>query len=362
MYSGQSHPRVKSEMLPILLKGHERSITTVKYNADGDLLFSAAKDKTATLWNSETGERIGTYGNHKGAIWDLDPSWDSEYLVTACADGNARLFETCTGRYICRMPGKGPVRAVTWGDNNELFATASDPFHRIEKGVISIFRFPSEETLADVTPGDDPTPCQLYEREIEVESLNDRATCLAWSMGNEHLIVGFDGGGMILYDVETGTPIIRKDDAATKIHTGRINRLAFNSDKSLMISASADMSAKLIDPNTLDVVRTYKTSVPVNGAVIVPNKPHIILGGGQEAMNVTTTSASQGKFESKFFHMVYGDEFGRVKGHFGPINALAVHPYGNSYASGSEDGYIRLHHFDSGYMNMPSYLPEGVTL
>lgn len=47
---------------PILLKGHERSITTVKFNADGDLLFTAAKDTKPTVWYSETGERLGTYG------------------------------------------------------------------------------------------------------------------------------------------------------------------------------------------------------------------------------------------------------------------------------------------------------------
>jgi translation initiation factor 3 subunit I len=61
-------------------------------------------------------------------------------------------------------------------------------------------------------------------------------------------------------------------------------------------------------------------------------------------MTVTTTSSSAGKFESRFFHMVYGEEFGRVKGHFGPINAIAVHPFGKSYASGSEDGYVNLSH------------------
>ena len=76
---------------------------------------------------------------------------------------------------------------------------------------------------------------------------------------------------------------------------------------------------------------------------------------------MTTTGASAGKFETRFFHMVttfspnlisilqcsisflnpvkvYGEEFGRVKGHFGPINALDVHPFGKSFASGSEDG------------------------
>jgi translation initiation factor 3 subunit I len=45
-----------------LLKGHERSITQVKYNADGDFIFSAAKDNKPTIWYSETGERLGTYG------------------------------------------------------------------------------------------------------------------------------------------------------------------------------------------------------------------------------------------------------------------------------------------------------------
>lgn len=29
---------------PILLQGHERSITQIKYNREGDLLFSVAKD------------------------------------------------------------------------------------------------------------------------------------------------------------------------------------------------------------------------------------------------------------------------------------------------------------------------------
>ena len=92
---------------PILLKGHDRSITQVKYNLDGDLLFTCAKDNNPTVWYADTGERIGTYGYHKGAVWDIDPSWDSQYVLTACADANARLFECTTGNYIARMPHRG---------------------------------------------------------------------------------------------------------------------------------------------------------------------------------------------------------------------------------------------------------------
>ncbi len=55
-------PRIKSSVQPIVLQGHERSITQVKYNREGDFLFSSSKDFKPTLWNAETGERIGTYG------------------------------------------------------------------------------------------------------------------------------------------------------------------------------------------------------------------------------------------------------------------------------------------------------------
>ncbi len=37
-------------------------------------------------------------------------------------------------------------------------------------------------------------------------------------------------------------------------------------------------------------------------------------------MSVTTTSLRQGKFETRFWHKVFEEEVGRVKGHFGPIN------------------------------------------
>lgn len=37
-------------------------------------------------------------------------------------------------------------------------------------------------------------------------------------------------------------------------------------------------------------------------------------------MGVATTSLRQGKFETRFWHKVFEEEVGRVKGHFGPIN------------------------------------------
>lgn len=89
-------------------------------------------------------------------------------------------------------------------------------------------------------------------------------------------------------------------------------------------------------------------------------------------MQVTTTSLRQGKFETRFWHMVFEEEVGRVKGHFGPVNtsvaflnqkmrlltvwiSIAVHPSGTCYASGGEDGFVRVHHYEESYFRAKPY-------
>lgn len=87
----------------------------------------------------------------------------------------------------------------------------------------------------------------------------------------------------------------------------------------------------------------------MNSADISPIFEHIVLGGGQDASQVTTTGARAGKFESVFFHKVHAESFGSVRGHFGPINTVSFSPDGRQFTTGGEDGYVRLHHFDADY-------------
>ena len=48
-------------------------------------------------------------------------------------------------------------------------------------------------------------------------------------------------------------------------------------------------------------------------------------------MDVTTTTTKAGKFDARFYHLVFEEEIGRVKGHFGPINSLKFHPNGKRF-------------------------------
>mmetsp|Transcript_20366 Transcript_20366/g.42687 ORF Transcript_20366/g.42687 Transcript_20366/m.42687 type:complete len:339 (-) Transcript_20366:54-1070(-) len=333
-------------MRPILLKGHERSLTYVNFNYEGDLLFTASKDNLPTVWNAENGERIGTYNGHQGAVWDMDCNKMSTRLLTASADATCKLWDVETGEELKSFPHRGPVRGVAWAEGGDEFATISDPFMEND-ALISIYSVPEKSNVDsyNLTP----------RLEIELPKENAiKGTNVVFLGLNTSLFVTFDDGSIRLYDVKTGAVM-----NSIQPHQKKINRVSFNKEKTLFITSSADFTAKLYDAIRLEHLKTYKTDRPVNDAVISPTKEHILLGGGQEAMSVTTTSGRAGKFETKFFHLVYEEEFGIVKGHFGPINAIAINPDGRSYASGAEDGYIRLHFFDKSYLDMEDPVPEG---
>jgi len=40
------------------------------------------------------------------------------------------------------------------------------------------------------------------------------------------------------------------------------------------------------------------------------------------------------------------------------LTAVAINPNGRNYASGAEDGYVRLHFFDKSYLDMKDPVPE----
>jgi len=336
-------------MKPYLLQGHERPITVIKYNYDGDLLFTASKDQIPSIWRVENGERIGTFHGHKGTIWDLDIDRFSTRLLTASADATVKLWNCQTGELLKTFTHRGPVRGVAWSEDNTKFATISDPFVQ-HNAKISIFDTSSDAYDSD----DDEEPESLLEIDVPKEnSRRVQMTNISWTALNEHLLVAFDNGIVRLYNPTTGDV-----EDEIKVHEKKINRLQLNRSKTLFITSSADCTSKLYDAVNLKHLKTYTTDRPVNDAVISETKDHILLGGGQEAMSVTTTSGKVGKFETRFFWLVYEEEFGTVKGHFGPINALAINPNGRNYASGAEDGYVRLHFFDRSYLDMKDPIPE----
>ncbi|XP_018320997.1 eukaryotic translation initiation factor 3 subunit I [Agrilus planipennis] len=321
-------------MKPLLLHGHERAITQIKYNREGDLLFSASKDNKPNVWFSLNGERLGTFNGHGGAVWCIDVDYTTSRFMSGGGDNALIIWDCETGKQIGNISTNSSVRACNFSYSANMACFVTD---KAMKNICEIFIM--DVRNADDSIGDaDPI--------LRIPVNGPRVSSLLWGTLDETVITGHENGEIIQWDLKTG-----KQLNSTKEHANQINDMQFSKDRTMFITASKDHTAKLFDSDNLMLLKTYKTERPVNSAAISPIFEHVVLGGGQDAMDVTTTSTRIGKFDSRFFHLVFEEEFGRVKGHFGPINSVAFHPDGKSYSSGGEDGYVRVHNFDSSYFD-----------
>lgn len=327
-------------MRPIKLMGHERALTQVKFNREGDLLFSVSKDALASVWFSSNGERLGTLEGHKGTIWLIDVDLQTELAATGSADLTTRLWRAATGECVFCWDAPSPVRRVAFSPDNLRLLVVTDNVMG-SKGSIDVYVVNREDYGAQST---EPV------LRIPTRENGSKVTVAGWS--GEYIIAGHEDGSVLKYSAADGKLVktVQAHGIHNEEHNVAITDMQFApEDRLYFITSLKDKNAVLVDVELLEILKVYKADAPMNLAAITLKKDFVILGGGQDAMNVTTTAELQGKFEARFYHKIFEDEIGRVKGHFGPLNTVAAHPDGTGYVSGGEDGFIRVHHFDPSY-------------
>ena len=291
----------------------------------------------ACAWYTSNGERLGTYTGHQGALWTVDVSPNTVLVATGAADNTIKLWNTMTGECVKTWEFPTAVKRVEFSeDGKQLLGVTEKRMGYL--GTIVVY---------DIRYGDDLSD-QTDEHSLKITCEQSKATVAAWSYMDKYIIAGHEDGTVSQFDAKTGESLITEE-----IHDfdTQIMDLQASPDRTYFISAGKDKTARLFSASNLKLLKTYIADTPLNTASITPKKDFVILGGGQAAMDVTTTSARQGKFEARFYHKIFEDEICRVKGHSGPLNTIAVHPKGTGYASGGEDGYVRMHAFDKPYFD-----------
>lgn len=96
------------------------------------------------------------------------------------------------------------------------------------------------------------------------------------------------------------------------MHKNEIFSFTLTYDFTMLITCSRDGTAKLLNPRTLEVVRDFAFGKPCRAASICPlydapenQKFHVLLAGGQDARDVTTTKATEGGFEIKLMNIIH---------------------------------------------------------
>jgi translation initiation factor 3 subunit I len=332
-------------MKPLVLKGHSKPIKDLQFNKDNDLLFSASTDRLITLWSSEYGERIGTY-LHDAAVYTMSIDDTSKYLVSGDSTGCVYLWEASTGTLINKflMPKVPSIRSVNFNYQNDLISIAYGGRTATSESVIDIYKF--EDLL------------KKEKKAVPLKTIlipdNDKISKTRWCDLGKVIIVASETGKLYKYDYESKNLLIQKN-----IHDKLIMDLDISPKEELIMTAGKDGKAKILDPDTFDVMSELFPQNPVRNINACRFSPliseedekkvkyHAFIAGGQESRDVTTTTSKKGGFETLIYDCMFGCELGAILGHFGPVNALAISSDAELLASGSEESSVRVHRINN---------------
>ena len=171
---------------------------------------------------------------HTGPVTQSSFSPDGSRVVTASADGTARVWDARTGRAIAVLPGVSPaaIRSVAFSpDSQEVVIGAADGNARI----------------LSATTGHQIV---LLTKHPE-GSIND----VRFSPDGSEVLTGNQDGTATLWIAETGAVL---EVFPRTGHTGAVLGLSFSPDGSKVVTASADDMARIWSSSTGDLEQTLE--------------------------------------------------------------------------------------------------------
>lgn len=302
----------------VSVKCHERPITEVRFNRDGDLIFTAGKDSCATLLRTD-GAAVGEYRRHEGSIFSIAVDRESSCLVTGSADQSIVLWDVCTGGVRTHVSTNCVVKGLDFFEDGRQCVTCNDDsMNKIPS--IGIFDLRTRGVEKVFTPTSTPTRVLLD--------------------SSERFVVYSDSDGYVSkVDIRNS-----KGVQNTKVHSSKINNIRPSRCRSFFVTASSDSQSKIVDFADLSVQKTFSCEEPVNCAVVFNTNDKAACVGGINARDVTTTKGKS-SFDASFFDVVTEEKIGSYSTHFGTINAVDVHPGGRMYCSGGEEGTLSILQF-----------------
>jgi serine-threonine kinase receptor-associated protein len=171
--------------VPLTCPGHTRPVVHVHFSdvdKDGKSKFiSASKDGKPMLHHGDTGDWIGTFDGHKGAVWGCCLNTDATRAATGAADFTAKLWNALTGVELISLPHKHIVKCVDFShDTINLLTGCNDKS-------IRLFHLGEPNKSPSVT----------------FEGHSDSIKCISWS-GDPNLFVSSEETPSIkLWDIRT---------------------------------------------------------------------------------------------------------------------------------------------------------------
>jgi serine-threonine kinase receptor-associated protein len=252
------------------------------------------------LRNGESGDWIGTFEGHKGAVWSACLNQPATLAATGSADFTARVWDALTGDQVYEFGHKHIVRCVSFSpDSSKLIAGGFEKLLRIY----------------DLTkPEEDPLVLPAQKSSIK---------CAQWSTANPNLLyTSLDSkeGGLSVWDLRTNEICQQWETSST------VTSIELSSANVVTTASGNEVSFWKAD--TGEKIRQHTIPYVVESASLCEKRGCFAAGG-----------------EDMWVHLYdyeTGEEVDCNKGHHGAVHCIRFAPGGETYASGSEDGTIRI--------------------
>ena len=98
------------------------------FDPEGKRLAIGSADKTAQVWDTETGKEVVALRGHTNEVWGVAFSPDGKRLATASYDYTARVWDAATGKEQLTLKGHGDfiLSCVAFSPDGKRLATAGD--------------------------------------------------------------------------------------------------------------------------------------------------------------------------------------------------------------------------------------------
>lgn len=292
-----------AKSVPLLCRGHSRPVVDLAFSGitpDGFFLVSACLDGKPMLRDGATGDWIGTFEGHKGAVWSARFNSEATQVVTGAADYTAKLWDAISGNELKSFTHKRLVKTVAFSSDDKQIITGG------QEKTLTIF----DIEKADATP-------QI------MEGHTDSVKVALWNpaAGDNIVVSGGSDSVLRIWDVRELKQI---KEIPTK---DPISSIELSQDKK-HLTVTHGKTVSFYDPATFELKKSHNFPLAVNSASLHQDGTKFVLGSSDLWVRVID-------FES-------GKELELHKGHHGPVHCIRYSPDGELYASGSEDGTIRL--------------------
>jgi WD40 repeat protein len=241
-----------------LYEDSPQQIVACAFAPDGLTLACGGFDKTITLWNPSTGERIGSWAAHSTQVWDLAFSPDGATLASCSLSSDIRLWKVPAGEQVWSYVGARGYLSVAFDPASGALAYGG------RWDGAGVLDGATGQVVAKLSQPQNPVGDVAYSPlgDLLAAGTDDNVVYI-WKSGDSSLVaslvghagyvngIAFSPNGDLLasgsHDKTVGIWDIAGKRRLTTLdgHTAEVLRVAFSPDGTLIASTSWDGTVRL---------------------------------------------------------------------------------------------------------------------